>query len=98
MQKRIVIVTYVLGMTSLVIAFILRGLNIMGFRLGQSIPTGGSLVDYASFLDGRSDPSAHIDRLRRLRLGQETEPLGRRTCLPSEPSEDLPNLRASNRK
>ena len=40
------------GSTSLVIAFILRGLNIMGFWLGQSFPTGGSLVDYASFLDG----------------------------------------------
>jgi len=52
MEKQIVIVTYVLGIASLVIAFVLRGLNIVGFWLGQSFPTGGSLVDYASFLDG----------------------------------------------
>ena len=52
MEKYIVKVTYVLGITSLVLAFVLRGLNIMGFSLGQSFHTGGSLVDYASFLDG----------------------------------------------
>ena len=52
MDKQIVIVSYVLGMVSLIIAFFLRGLNIVGYWLGQSFATGGSLVDYASFLDG----------------------------------------------
>jgi len=52
MEKYIIMVTYPLGVISVCIAFILRGLNMMGSWLGQSIPTGGSLVDYASFFDG----------------------------------------------
>jgi hypothetical protein len=52
MEKYLVTVTYLLGIGLLGLAFVLRALNITGHWLGQSFRTGGSLVDYASFLDG----------------------------------------------
>ena len=51
MKKHIIQYSYWLGVVSLLLALVTRGLNILGISLGN-IATRGNSIGYHSFLDG----------------------------------------------